>query len=593
MAYPGNKGVWRNSVQEILPLRKKASGTNSYDIYPTVKLREQLIFSGFDLLAEKVSVYKNIIIECYSGVFIDHFTGILADLLRAKGYSVSVTETSSCFRPPEEIDAIAAPFLGNGDPLFGKKTSVQLEDLLDHNKFDSVRPRKKSDINIFAGPGASLAGWEGVLIYIDLPRNEIQYRARAGSILNLGTASPADPEIMYKRFYFFDWVILNRHKESLLPDINIFVDGQRPEMPVWVSGQTLRYSLRSVSRTPFRVRPWFEPGSWGGTWIRDRIEGLSKDTPNYAWSFELITPENGIILESSGLMMEFSFDFLMFQEARAVLGDCHKEYGNFFPLRFDFLDTFNGGNLSLQCHPRPEYIKKNFGEPFTQEETYYILDAKEDASVFLGFREDIDPDLFRADLENSFLRKEPVDEGKYVLSHPSKKHDFFLVPYGTIHGSGRNNLVLEISTTPYIFTFKLYDWLRPDLNGRLRNLNIARGFENLFFDRKGSYVNEKLISKPVLLEEGPGWKKFELPTHETHSYAVHRYHFTGEIKVRTAEKCLVLNLTEGKSIIVTDQAGAKQHFSYAETFIIPAAAGEVKILNDSDGECILVSAFIK
>jgi mannose-6-phosphate isomerase class I len=592
LPFTGINSNWRVSVQELLPLKKEVPGRKDYDIYPTVKTRDNLIFCGFESLADKAGAYRNIIIESYVGVFIDHFAEKIADILRARGYTVSVTLTSAYFKTAGEMDLLAGPFLGDADPLFGKRTTLNLEDLFNHN-FDSIQPKKKSDINIIAGPGASLAGWEGILLYVDIPKNEIQFRARAGSIANLGLVSPGDPTEMYKRFYFFDWIILNRHKQTLICDINILIDGQRPEMPVWISGQTFRSELSAISRSPFRARPWFEPGAWGGSWMKGKFAGLNREAPNFAWSFELISPENGIILESSGYMLEFSFDFLMYHAAQSLLGENYRQYGNDFPIRFDFLDTFDGGNLSIQCHPLPGYIKSHFGEPFTQEETYYILDSKEDSSVFLGFREDIDPVKFREKLESSFAEQKAIDPAEFVLSHPSRKHDLFLIPYGTIHGSAKNNLVLEISTTPYIFTFKLYDWVRPDLNGRLRNLNIARGFENLFFDRKGAYVNEKLISKPVLLEEGKGWKLFDLPTHETHSYSVHRYHFTGEIEIKTNNKCLVMSLVEGNSITVKDLTGVRMEYSFAETFIVPASSERVRILNRSGKEAILVEAFIK
>jgi hypothetical protein len=149
-------------------------------------------------------------------------------------------------------------------------------------------------------------------------------------------------------------VVLNRHKKNILSRADIIVDGQRPEKPVWMNGETLRRSLSVLSHNVFRARPWFEPGVWGGTWIREHVRGLNGNVPNYAWSFELIAPENGLLFESSGRMLELSFDSLMYLEGKAVLGEDYGRFGTEFPIRFDFLDTFDGGNLSIQCHPRPD-----------------------------------------------------------------------------------------------------------------------------------------------------------------------------------------------------------------------------------------------
>jgi mannose-6-phosphate isomerase class I len=587
------KKPWRKTDQYPLPESKPNSVRGDYDIYPAFKLEDKQINRGFDALTEVLLKHRNIIIDGYIGVFFDDFSAKLDQKLKSRGIKTSWKNTCEYMKDSAAVEEMISPFTGGDDPVFGKRTSLTIEDFFEIKSLKNLNPDPDADINFLVGPGASLVSYNGLLIYLDLPKNEIQFRSRAGSITNLGASAPSDPKAMYKRFYFVDWIVLNKHKSKILSSIDIIVDAQDRETPGWMTGDILRKSLTELSRNVFRVRPWFEPGVWGGTWIKNKITGLNKNVRNYAWSFELIAPENGLLFESSGALLEVSFDFLMYHNPAAILGDCYERFRTEFPIRFDFLDTFDGGNLSVQCHPRPAYMEAYFGEAFTQEESYYILDTKDDAAVYLGFQEDMNPTQFREDLEKSFETSIPVDIEKYVQKHIAAKHDLFLIPYGTIHGSGKNNLVLEISSTPYIFTFKMYDWLRPDLDGKPRPLNIGRGMDNLFFDRKGSYVKQNLISRPSLLEKGNDWQLYHLPTHETHLYDVHRYHFKKVIKVRTENKCHVLSLMEGSSIIVKTLNGITCRFNYAETFVIPAAAESYEIINESDREAILIIAFVK
>jgi mannose-6-phosphate isomerase class I len=283
----------------------------------------------------------------------------------------------------------------------------------------------------------------------------------------------------------------------------------------------------------------------------------------------------------------------MYHDHHAVLGKHAVIFGTEFPIRFDFLDTWDGGNLSIQCHPSKQYIKEVFGENFTQDETYYILDCKEDAGVYLGFQEEIDPVQFKRELEYSLANNDPIDVPKYVQVHAAKKHDFFLIPNRTIHSAGANNMVLEISATPYIFTFKVYDWVRLDLAGLPRPINIDHAFNNLDFTRKGKKVQEELISKPSVLSSGPDWQLIHLPTHAEHFYDVHRMEFDSMMEVSTEGLCHILMLVEGSSVTIKTQDGTSAIFKYAETFAIPAVAGSYTIKNNGSDRAKVVKAFVK
>jgi hypothetical protein len=312
--------IWRKTTQPLMPTVPPSPQTGQYDLYPAHPTGPGKIALNLETLAERLSAYGSVTLDGYVGVFWEDLRDRLAEAFARQGVRVTWHDISVALRSEPEIDQLIAPFLGGDDPIFGKRFSGELRDLFDTQKLSSLRPDPGADVNIVYGCGAALADWRGALVYVDLPKNELQFRARAGSVCNLGASTPAPPKPTYKRFYFVDWVALNKHKAVLLPRIDFVIDAQRPEEPVWMAGDDLRASLDMVSRSYFRVRPWFEPGPWGGQWSKKNIPQLPLEVPNYAWSFELIVPENGLVFESDDHRLEVSFDVLMFHAHRAVLG---------------------------------------------------------------------------------------------------------------------------------------------------------------------------------------------------------------------------------------------------------------------------------
>ncbi len=581
----------RKTSQELLPLTTTTADTDIYNIYPSFISGEK-VSTGFDTLAAAIANEKVVIIDGYGGVLWEKFREQLHAALAVENKHITWYNINTCLKPVAEIDTMIAPSLNGDDPVFGTKYTGGLADFFDEKQLKQIQPDATADLTIIYGTGAALTGIEGKLLYADVPKNEIQYRMRAGAITNLGALQTAEHSQMYKRFYFVDWPVLSKHKQQLLPHIHYIIDEQRVGEITWMKGDAFRNTLQQMLKQPFRARPWFEAGIWGGNWMKKHIPQLNQEEVNYAWSFELITPENGIVIAGDNHLLEVSFDYLLFADNQQLLGKAAKRFGTEFPIRFDFLDTFDGGNLSIQCHPRTAYAKAYFGENFTQDETYYILDCEPDADVYLGFQDQIDPVAFRTALLDAQEKGMELDVEKYIQKFQAKKHDLFLIPNGTVHASGKNNMVLEISSTPYIFTFKMYDWQRLGLNGQPRPINIDHAMNNLYFDRKGDYVTNKLISHPVVEEEWEGGRKIKLPTHEEHFYNVYRYEFTGSISIPTHQQCHLCMLVEGEKISVNNDDNSAI-FHYAETFVVPAAAESYSITNKGNGKAFVVVAHVK
>ncbi|WP_295122984.1 hypothetical protein [uncultured Chitinophaga sp.] len=587
---------WRKTSQPLMPATtadKQLTPKGAYDIYPFASLGAGNIQCGYASLANWMAGRHIVLIDGYIGNDWEYIGSSLQRELVAAGMIVNVVYTSTFMKPAEEVETLVAPFLGEKGAVWGKRATITLKDLFDENKLLNIQPSAEG-ITLIVGVGAALTGLKAPVVYIDLPKNELQYRMRAGMANNLGKQQRDDNPETYKRFYFVDWVLLNAHKKQILANIDIVADGQWKDQLTWATHTAVSEGLQFLAKNAFRVRPWFEAGAWGGDWMKENIPGLNKEEVNYAWSFEMIVPENGLVFESDGKLLEVAFDWLMMEHAAEVLGKQDEQrFGIDFPIRFDFLDTFDGGNLSIQCHPRLSYIQEQFGETITQDETYYMLDCRKDAKVYLGFQDDIDPAAFRKALEDSAANNEAIDIEKYVQVHTAHKHDLFLIPNGTVHSSGKDNLVLEISATPYIFTFKMYDWVRLDLNGKPRPINIDHAFKNLDFSRKGAKVQEELISKQTVIAKGGDWQLVHVPTHAEHFYDVHRIEFDSTVNVDTEGKCHVLMLVEGKSVLVETANGFRQRYNYAETFAIPAAAGSYRIINEGDSTAKVVKAFVK
>jgi mannose-6-phosphate isomerase class I len=517
---------------------------------------------------------RQIAIECYPGVLLEPLSKELVSML---GDAV-LLQSVEAMLPPSAIEEKFASVLGD-DPVFGQMSPIPLDDFFDPEKIDRARRAAANATGrvIAIGTGATLLipSWD-LLIYVDVSRWEIQRRQRNGETSNLGLMNAgASAGQLYKRAFFLDWRAADRTRHELYKKVDFWIDGNRPDQPAMLSGKTLQSALSQVTRQPFSLVPFFDPGPWGGQWMRRNFD-LPDGPPNYAWCFNCVPEENSLVLRFGTRSFELPALTLVHEHPDELLGaEVVRQFGAEFPIRFDFLDTIDGGNLSLQVHPLRGYIREHFGLAYTQDESYYLLDAAPDATVYLGLREGIDPHSIAAELRVAQAGGPAFQADSYVNVWPARKHDHFLIPAGTIHCSGRNSMVLEISATPYIFTFKLWDWGRLGLDGRPRPIHLEHGLKNIQWDRTTKWVQDHLIAQETTVASGDGWCEERTGLHSLEFLETRRHWFTVPVRHETQGNLNVLNLVEGDAAIVESPTGAfpPTTVHYAETFIVPAAVG--------------------
>lgn len=574
---------------------------SNYNKFPSTRIQgyDDAAWSGYgdilNTLSKRIGNGHHVLVaDVYPGVFDDEVLGELKKL-----NPTLIINMMDIFKEEKTISEQLKYHLTD-DRVFGKMYYGEVIDFIDLEKLEEAKQQVAASdgLVLVYGFGAALVHPGDTLVYFDMARWEIQLRYRAGMGNYKCSNYDEDPLRKNKRGFFIEWRIADKHKASLFERIDYVVDTNKKDAPKMISGDAFRSALKQIAQQPFRTVPYFDPGVWGGQWMKEVCD-LDRSKDNFAWSFDGVPEENSLYLEFDGITVEIpAMDLVLYQPKPLLGAQVFSRFGAEFPIRFDFLDTMGGQNLSLQVHPLTEYIKKQFGMTYTQDESYYILDAKEDACVYLGLKEGIDKDAMINDLRRANNGEMSFDAEKYINKFPAKKHDHFLIPAGTCHCSGSNAMVLEISATPYIFTFKLWDWDRLGLDGRPRPVHIEHGKEVIQWDRTTPWVEKNLVNAIYEVQCDDHCVEEHTGLHELEFIETRRYWMDDKSYHTTDDGVHMLNLIEGREAVIESPTNAFAPFvvHYAETFIIPASVKEYTIrpYGESEGKKIgVLKAYVR
>lgn len=515
----------------------------------------------------------------------------ICEALAARAVATKQTDLREHFAPWPDVLALTASAVLEDDPDFAPLSRAGLADF-----FTGLpEPEAPDDtVTVVFGPGAALVPHDR-LWYADLPKRYAEAQITGGSGRNLGQP-PGTGAGTTRRLFYIDWPVLDRHRDTLVSGVDLWLDTQDTQAPAWLEGAALRAALADLAGRPFRTRPTFNTTSWGGHWAQEQL-GFNQDAANTALGYELIAPESGILVGApDGPRVEVPLQALVASHPEAILGDeVHARFGTSFPIRFDYLDTAGGGNLSVHCHPQSDYMRRVFGWPYTQHETYYMMLGGPGRQVFLGLRQDADLAAFRHEADRAFHDGVPFDIEQYVQTFPADPHQIFLIPGGTPHGSGEGNVVLEISATPYLYSLRLYDWLRKDSEGRQRPVHVGHAFENLDPARSGEAVARDLVPTPRTLRSGDGWHEDVIGRLPEMFFEVRRIALAPDTVADddTDHRFHILNVVEGDGILLETSGGHRHVLAYAETLTVPAAVGAYRVRALGGGPVRYVKALVR
>lgn len=564
------------------------------------------LVTGHDNVIDTLMQYvgKGVLaIEGYIGVDFD----AIVSPLKHRMPDVTFLDMASCYKSQAELNAMLEPYLvvdHDMDPvsLFGRIFHGQIDELLDAAKVAAFceQIQQCDGPVVLYGCGSAFSSLReqlDAIIYLDLSPKNIVLRVRAGHVRCIGDETARPFKQLLRHLYYVDYEVAMRLRQELLTSDNLtaYIDCNDPDKLKLIPKAAFEEIFKALVSQPFRCKPCYIEGVWGGDFIKE-LRNLPKQMRNCAWVFDLIPNEVSLVAKVGDETFEFPFVTFYRKMGIPLMGDeTVEKYGGVFPIRFNYDDNIHGGNMSIQLHPTREYNNANFNEPFQQDESYYIVHTA-GSRTYMGLSDQCDPQEFYDAVLKSEKEGSEVDYEKYVNSIVSRQGRQFLLPGGTLHSSGANQVVLEIGCwTVGSYTFKMYDYLRTDLDGTRRPIHSKHGMNVIDTSCDEKYVKEKLVPQRKLLAEGDDWAEYLVGEHEKIFFQLRCIELYTEVQGNTEGKFHVLNLVEGQRARIesVDHPSKSYEISFLEMVVVPACLGRYRIVNLGAGPITIHKTLLK
>jgi mannose-6-phosphate isomerase class I len=537
----------------------------------------------------------------------------VARLLLQQGQAVRVLDTASLYMEESLLGEKLRKYLPEDrveDPplLYGRLYREGYEGLMDSGRIEARREelssfaRQGSGVLIVHGNGALIEAFRPLAdlrCYLDVTQKRTVLNIKQGRTGNLGFSSPQAFAPTLRHAYYVDFEVAAELRGELIHGrlMDYYLATDNVDDMRLLPLKAFLGICGALASYPFRCKPVYIEGVWGGSYIK-HLRRLPDSMRNCAWCFDLIPMEVSIVAEMDDLQLELPYYCFVQAMGQAIMGDtCVEKFGGYFPIRFNYDDTFHSsGNMSIQCHPDGVYVRSHNDELGRQDESYYIVVAGQEAKTYCGFQEGSDVEEFIEECRRSEKGGGEIDYDKYVRSEPSKPGMQFLIPAGTIHASGRNQVILEIgSLTIGSYTYKMYDYLRKDLDGRLRPIHTIHGDAVLRREFKGDWVKKHLIPESRLVRRDESGEEILVGESELLYFSLRNLRFAQRMTDNTGDRFHVLVLVEGEKVMIRSCEDPKRFFvqRYMDMVVVPASFGRYELINQGEGPVVVHKTLLR
>lgn len=234
---------------------------------------------------------------------------------------------------------------------------------------------------------------------------------------------------------------------------------------------------------PLKFKPEMKERVWGGRSLEQFGLELPEGPIGEGWMIG--DHPNGTTKVINGELAGLGLDEIREKYGSSVFGAKGYSANSRFPLLIKLLDC--NDDLSVQVHPGNDYARLPQGE-LGKTEMWYVLDAKPDAKIIYGLK----PGVTRESFSQAIADNRIMDSLQEVEASAG---DSFYIPAGTVHALCAGVLVAEIQQNSDT-TYRLYDYDRPGLDGKPRELHIEDSLEVTAYDNSGATRMKTEVSGP-------------------------------------------------------------------------------------------------